>query len=154
MNRRQFGLTALITSAALPALAGAAPCSHRWVNCGSIGHRTEHQLLVCRDCRLERVDVSNIWVGDKTREGLWSLDDYQREVGNLPARERIDLAIAAHIPDNPSTPVTIAYGTAVLRPDYSTKLVATPDRRRAAPALERTTRRTSVIAKAGFGRLA
>jgi hypothetical protein len=96
INRRSLFARAA-TVALAPALIAAAPCAHDWVSIGSTGQRSDHQHLVCRSCRLQQIEVHNAFVGDPTREGLWSVPEYARAFDYHPPAERVQRAIAAHL---------------------------------------------------------
>lgn len=92
MSRRSL-FAALAGSLALGAARPAKACAHEWLCVGVIG-RTEHYHHVCRHCRLQKIEVHNVWVGDKTREGAWSIPQYRRAFGYEPDRARIRRRIA------------------------------------------------------------
>lgn len=83
-----FSRRALLAfSAAIPALFSlpAKACEHKWACIGVIGHK-DHYHHVCLHCRAEVIEVHNVWTGEKTREGMWSVRDYRRTFGYEPER--------------------------------------------------------------------
>lgn len=92
LNRRNL-FTAIAGALTLTAAKPAKACSHEWLCVGVIG-RNDHYHHVCRHCRLEQIEVHNVWVGDKTREGMWSVRDYRRTFAYEPDRKRVRARIA------------------------------------------------------------
>lgn len=93
LSRRAFGAAA---ASVVAALGVAADCEHDDVCCGALGY-SEHRLYACRKCHVERIWVSNVWVGDKTREGWWTVADYRAHFDNAPTKKQIARAVEVHL---------------------------------------------------------
>lgn len=96
VTRRALGGLTLAAGVTLAAGANSSACKHDFVCVGAYG-RDEHRHYACRACRAEKIHVTAAWSWDERPRGWLSLRSYRDAYGPLPARSKIDKAIAVHL---------------------------------------------------------